>query len=492
MPPPTGCSPSYWPKADPAVEHVAEPIDRLPKFVVSNTLETAPWGDGEIEILRGDGAEATRALKERFDHIIVWGSLTLADALFEAGLVDELRLRVVPVLIGAGRSFTPDRPRRTTARARPHRPAAERPRDPCLRGSHPIERAGLASRSRYTMIAPASITVTPVHVADLHVEGERDAGLRAPHRPSRWSRAGRHRHDGAASPAGRHGSPSWIPLSEQDVDLAGIDIVVNTHLHGDHCGGNRLFAGKPIYVQRQELDDARSQDDYSIREWRRAARRAVRAGRRRARAASRGPTRPGTGPHPRHRRSSSSRPAGVRSSSAATSRSGSASSTSRQTEGQRLVARARPRVGLARASAGAMAQPTPPKASIPALSGLPGSGARSRVLVDLRPADTRCWCRNSEHLARSCLVIHVRSRRPFVRDQEQQSPVYAAKHARETTAVKLRSSAAPRRPRERARNACWGHPRTRWRSRRRGRSRRAHRCRGRPTLGGSLGHHPPR
>jgi dihydrofolate reductase len=99
----------YWPTADPAVERVAGPIDRLPKFVVSNTLEAAPWGDGDIEILRGDGAEATRALKERFGHVIVWGSLTLADALFEAGLVDRLRLRIVPVLIGAGRSFTPDR-----------------------------------------------------------------------------------------------------------------------------------------------------------------------------------------------------------------------------------------------------------------------------------------------------------------------------------------------------------------------------------------------
>jgi dihydrofolate reductase len=99
----------YWPKADPSVERVAEPIARLPKFVVSNTLETAPWGDGEIEVLGGDGAEATRALKGRFDHIIVWGSLTLADALLEAGLVDQLRLRVVPVLIGAGRSFTPPR-----------------------------------------------------------------------------------------------------------------------------------------------------------------------------------------------------------------------------------------------------------------------------------------------------------------------------------------------------------------------------------------------
>ena len=61
--------------------------------------------------------------------------------------------------------------------------------------------------------------------------------------------------------------PRLSPLSEQDFDLAGIDIVVNTHLHFDHCGGNHLFAGKPIYVQRPELDDARSQDDYTIRDW---------------------------------------------------------------------------------------------------------------------------------------------------------------------------------------------------------------------------------
>jgi N-acyl homoserine lactone hydrolase len=61
--------------------------------------------------------------------------------------------------------------------------------------------------------------------------------------------------------------PRLVPLSEQDLDLAGIDLVVNTHLHFDHCGGNHLFAGRPIYVQRLELDDARSQDEYTIREW---------------------------------------------------------------------------------------------------------------------------------------------------------------------------------------------------------------------------------
>jgi phosphoribosyl 1,2-cyclic phosphodiesterase len=56
-------------------------------------------------------------------------------------------------------------------------------------------------------------------------------------------------------------------LNAQSFDIAGIDVVVNTHLHFDHCGGNHLLAGRPIYVQRREFDDARSEDDYAIREW---------------------------------------------------------------------------------------------------------------------------------------------------------------------------------------------------------------------------------
>src|SRR6478672_2783277 len=39
--------------------------------------------------------------------------------------------------------------------------------------------------------------------------------------------------------------------------------VINTHLHFDHCGGNRLFPGVPIHVQARELADARSLDDYT-------------------------------------------------------------------------------------------------------------------------------------------------------------------------------------------------------------------------------------
>ncbi len=42
--------------------------------------------------------------------------------------------------------------------------------------------------------------------------------------------------------------------------------VINTHLHFDHCGGNRLFAGTPIHVQRAEREAARA-TDYTIPDW---------------------------------------------------------------------------------------------------------------------------------------------------------------------------------------------------------------------------------
>jgi len=38
-------------------------------------------------------------------------------------------------------------------------------------------------------------------------------------------------------------------------------------MHFDHHGGNRLFPGVPIHIQRAELEDARTKDNYTIREW---------------------------------------------------------------------------------------------------------------------------------------------------------------------------------------------------------------------------------
>lgn len=98
----------YWPAIDPRDDAVAGPIGALPKFVVSRSLTRAPWGDdGDIEVLQHGPEAAARTVKERHRSIAIWGSLQLSDALFTAGLVDRLRLRQVPILLGQGRSIAP-------------------------------------------------------------------------------------------------------------------------------------------------------------------------------------------------------------------------------------------------------------------------------------------------------------------------------------------------------------------------------------------------
>src|SRR6201997_2668476 len=48
-----------------------------------------------------------------------------------------------------------------------------------------------------------------------------------------------------------------VALAEHDLSPADISLVINTHLHFDHCGQNAVFKHAPFYVQRAELDRAR-------------------------------------------------------------------------------------------------------------------------------------------------------------------------------------------------------------------------------------------
>jgi N-acyl homoserine lactone hydrolase len=57
----------------------------------------------------------------------------------------------------------------------------------------------------------------------------------------------------------------WGPVLHPWPDLGHVIAVINTHLHFDHCGGNRLFVGTPTYVQRAELEAAR-EPEY-LEEW---------------------------------------------------------------------------------------------------------------------------------------------------------------------------------------------------------------------------------
>jgi len=59
----------------------------------------------------------------------------------------------------------------------------------------------------------------------------------------------------------------WEPVPRSGNVPRDVVCVINTHLHFDHCGGNRLFPGVPIHVQARELADARAVDGYTIRDW---------------------------------------------------------------------------------------------------------------------------------------------------------------------------------------------------------------------------------
>jgi dihydrofolate reductase len=73
----------------------------MPKYVVSSTLEDPEWNNSTI--LKGDVvAEVSKLKHERDGDIVVPGSYQLGRTLMEHDLVDELRLVVFPVVLGAG------------------------------------------------------------------------------------------------------------------------------------------------------------------------------------------------------------------------------------------------------------------------------------------------------------------------------------------------------------------------------------------------------
>ncbi len=89
----------YWPSAS---GPFAKPMNEIPKVVFSDSLASADWG--ETTIATGDLATAVTRLKQERPggYLLAQGGVRFARSLVETGLIDEYRLVVHPVMLGAG------------------------------------------------------------------------------------------------------------------------------------------------------------------------------------------------------------------------------------------------------------------------------------------------------------------------------------------------------------------------------------------------------
>ena len=79
----------------------ADRLNRLPKYVVSATLQEPKWTNATV--LAGEVVSEVSKLKQQIQgEIVVYASRPLVRTLMEHDLVDELRLTVFPVAVGAG------------------------------------------------------------------------------------------------------------------------------------------------------------------------------------------------------------------------------------------------------------------------------------------------------------------------------------------------------------------------------------------------------
>lgn len=138
---------AHWPNASEEEQVIAEPLNRLPKYVASTTLtEPLEWQNSKV--LQGDVAEAVRALKQTEGaHLLAIGNAELVKTLIEHDLVDEFRLMIDPVVVGGGKRLFRD-----DGALRPLRLVPQRDND---HGRHPRDlrsRRSLNGVDRYCVV----------------------------------------------------------------------------------------------------------------------------------------------------------------------------------------------------------------------------------------------------------------------------------------------------------------------------------------------------
>jgi dihydrofolate reductase len=98
---------AYWPTEQAAVnDHAAitSRMNQMPKLVFSRSLNRASWSG--TTVVRGEATELLPTIDAGVDkNLLIMGSAHLTAELAQAGLLDELRIMICPVVLGQGRSF---------------------------------------------------------------------------------------------------------------------------------------------------------------------------------------------------------------------------------------------------------------------------------------------------------------------------------------------------------------------------------------------------
>ncbi len=96
---------AYWPTAE-AEGEVTALMNSIPKGVCSTSLEKAEWNN--TTIIRDTIPELKRLKEEGAKPIYIFGSGQLAQSLMNAGMIDEIRLCIAPIILGKGRRLFTD------------------------------------------------------------------------------------------------------------------------------------------------------------------------------------------------------------------------------------------------------------------------------------------------------------------------------------------------------------------------------------------------
>ncbi len=91
----------------PGTGEFGEKMNRMPKYVVSSTLDKVEWTGSKL--VKGDGTAQVRQLKKAPGHdLLLSGSAQLFNALMAADLIDLYRFMVHPVVLGKGKCLFAD------------------------------------------------------------------------------------------------------------------------------------------------------------------------------------------------------------------------------------------------------------------------------------------------------------------------------------------------------------------------------------------------